>query len=99
MIVLGAFAICLAINMVRHRRGFLLVGLAGTLGAMVVAGSIIPSLVQKIVVKPNELDRERPYIAYNIENTRRAYNLDRIQEKDFIVNENLTMADIVKNRL
>jgi uncharacterized membrane protein (UPF0182 family) len=99
MIVLGAFAICLAINMVRHRRGFLLVGLAGTLGAMVVAGSIIPALVQKVVVKPNELDMERPYIGYNIENTRRAYSLDRIQEKDFVVNENLTMADIVKNRL
>ncbi len=99
MVVLGAFAICLAINMVRHRRGFLLVGLAGTMGAMVVAGFIIPSLVQKVVVRPNELDMERPYIAYNIENTRRAYNLDRIQEKDFIINENLTMADIVKNRL
>ena len=99
MVVLGAFAICLAINMVRHRRAFLLVGLAGTLGVMVVAGSIIPSLVQRIVVKPNELDVERRFIAYNIENTSRAYNLDRIQEKDFIINENLTMADIVENRL
>jgi len=99
MVVLGALIICLAINMVRYRRGFLLVSLAATLGAMVVAGSIIPFLVQKIVVKPNELDMERPYIGYNIENTRRAYSLDRIQEKDFVVNENLTMADIVKNRL
>jgi len=85
--------------MVRQRRGALLVGLAIILGTMVVAGSIIPSLVQKIIVKPNELERERRYIAYNIENTRRAYNLDRIREKDFIVNENLTMADIMKNRL
>jgi len=98
MLVLGAFAICLAVNMVRQRRGVLLVSLAVTLGAMVVAGSIVPFLVQKIVVKPNELDMERPYIGYNIENTRRAYSLDRIQEKDFVVNENLTMADIVKNR-
>ena len=99
MVVLGAFAIFLAVNMVRQRKRVLLVGLVVTLGAMVVAGSIIPSLVQKIVVKPNELDVERPYIAYNIENTRRAYGLDRIQEKDFIVAENLTMADIRKNRL
>lgn len=99
MLVLGAFAICLAVNMVRQRRGVLLVSLAVTLGAMVVGGSIVPALVQKIVVKPNELDMERPYIGYNIENTRRAYSLDRIQEKDFVVNENLTMADIVKNRL
>jgi uncharacterized membrane protein (UPF0182 family) len=95
--VLGAFAICLVVYMVLQRRSVLLIGLAATLGTMVVAGSIIPAIVQKIIVKPNELDKERPYIAYNIENTRRAYNLDRIQEKDFIVEENLTMADIVKN--
>ncbi|MBW2039290.1 MAG: UPF0182 family protein [Deltaproteobacteria bacterium] len=99
MVVLGAFAIFLAVNMVLQRRGVLLVGLAVILGAMVVASFIIPSIVQNFVVKPNELDMERPYIAYNIENTRRAYNLDRIEEEDFIVDENLTMADIVKNRL
>ncbi|MFQ6078717.1 MAG: UPF0182 family protein, partial [Thermodesulfobacteriota bacterium] len=99
MVVLGVFAIFLAVNMLRQRRGALLVGLAIILGTIVVAGSIIPSLVQKIIVKPNELDRERQYIAYNIENTRKAYNLDRIQEKDFIINENLTMADIMKNKM
>ena len=99
MVVLGAFVICLVVYMVLQRRSVLLIGLAATLGTMVVAGSIIPAIVQKIIVKPNELDKERPYIAYNIENTRRAYNLDRIQEKDFMVEENLTMADIVKNRL
>ncbi|MFQ5841681.1 MAG: UPF0182 family protein [Thermodesulfobacteriota bacterium] len=99
MVVLGVFAIFLAVNMVRQRRGALLVGLAIILGTMVVAGSIIPSLVQKIIVKPNELERERRYIAYNIENTRKAYNLDRIREKDFIINENLTMADIMKNKM
>jgi len=99
IVVLGAFAICLVVYMVLQRRSVLLVGLAATLGTMVVAGSIIPALVQKIIVKPNELDKERPYIAYNIENTRRAYNLDRIQEKDFVVDENLTMDDIVKNSM
>ena len=99
MVVLGVFGIFLGVNMVRQRRAALLVGLAIILGTMVIASSIIPSLVQKIVVKPNELEREKRYIAHNIENTRRAYNLDRIQEKDFIVNENLTMADIMKNKM
>jgi uncharacterized membrane protein (UPF0182 family) len=99
MVVLGAFVICLVVYMVLQRRSVLLIGLAATLGTMVVAGSIIPALVQKIIVKPNELDKEKPYIAYNIENTRRAYNLDRIKEKDFIVEENLTAADIVKNSM
>jgi uncharacterized membrane protein (UPF0182 family) len=99
MVVLGAFAICLAINMHLQRRGVLLIGLAATLGAVVVAGSVVPFLVQKIVVKPNELDKERRYIAYNIESTRRAYKLDRVRERDFLTDENLSMADIVKNRM
>jgi len=99
MVVLGAFAIFLAVNMVLQKRKVFLVGLVVTLGAMVVGSSVIPFMVEKFIVKPNELDMERPYIAYNIENTRRAYSLDRIQEKDFVIDENLTMADIVKNRL
>jgi uncharacterized membrane protein (UPF0182 family) len=99
MVVLGAFAILVGINLFLQKRGLLVAGLIGTIGAMVIAGSVIPSVVQKIIVKPNELDMESPYIAYNIENTRRAYGLDRIQEKDFIVRENLTMADILDNRM
>ncbi len=98
MAVLGAFAVLLGANIILKKRGLVISGLAATIGAMVLAGSIVPYLVQKIVVKPNELEKERPYIARNIENTRRAYNLDKIQEKDFIVDESLTMADIMKNR-
>jgi len=99
MFVLGAFAILLAVNMVRYRRGVVLVGVAVTLGAMILGGSIVPAFVQKVVVKPNELDMERPYIGHNIENTRRAYLLDRIEEKDFEVNYNLTAADIERNKM
>ena len=39
--------------------------------------------VGNFVVKPNELVRERPYIAHNIELTRRAYGLDRIAQREF----------------
>ena len=34
--------------------------------------------VTSFIVKPNELVRERPYIAHNIEMTRKAYGLDRV---------------------
>jgi uncharacterized membrane protein (UPF0182 family) len=98
MVILVAFAILLVVNIVRYRRGVLLVGVAIALGSVVIAGSIVPALVQKIIVKPNELERERPYIARTIENTRRAYGLDRIQEKDFLIDENLTLADMEENR-
>ena len=37
-----------------------------------------PAAVQSFLVKPNEFERERPYIERNIEFTRRAYGLDNI---------------------
>jgi 2-hydroxychromene-2-carboxylate isomerase len=39
--------------------------------------------VGNFVVKPNELVREQPYIAHNIEMTRQAYGLDRFSQREF----------------
>lgn len=46
-------------------------------------GGIYPALVQQFEVQPNELFKELPYIEYNIDLTRRAYGLDKVQERDF----------------
>jgi uncharacterized membrane protein (UPF0182 family) len=46
-------------------------------------GGIYPALMQQFDVQPNELIKEHPYIEYNIDLTRRAYGLDKIEEKDF----------------
>ena len=40
--------------------------------------SVIGWYVSSFIVKPNELVREQPYITHNIEMTRQAYGLDRI---------------------
>ena len=39
--------------------------------------------VSSFIVAPNQLVRERPFIAHNIEMTRRAYALDRIETHPF----------------
>src|ERR1700686_3982403 len=39
--------------------------------------------VSSFIVKPNELVRERPYIAYNIDLTRQAYGLDPLAPPEF----------------
>ena len=39
--------------------------------------------VNTFLVKPNQLDRERPYIAHNIQMTRLAYGLDRFLQFEF----------------
>jgi uncharacterized membrane protein (UPF0182 family) len=45
--------------------------------------SLVGWYVNGFIVKPNELVRERPYITHNIEMTRQAYGLDRIELHSF----------------
>ena len=55
-------------------------------------------LIQKFIVAPNELSREMPYIQWSIHNTRAAYTIDKIQEKDFIPDDQgLTREILAKN--
>lgn len=49
----------------------------------IVAGVIAPFYVTTFIVRPNELVRETPYIKTNIEFTRQAFGLDRIEEVPF----------------
>ena len=64
------------------------------LGAAVVSLFMLPMIVQQFIVKPSELSRETPFIAHNIHHTREAYNLNKIEEVPFEVNDKLTRADI-----
>jgi len=61
--------------------------------------AVIPAVFQKLVVAPNELTRETPFIKHNIEATRRAYGLDKIEERETVADRVLTSADIAANNL
>ena len=61
------------------------------------AGAGVESGVQSLIVTPNELTRERPYIQNNIKYTNLAYGLDQIEIRDFMVDQRLTLADIEQN--
>ena len=67
--------------------------------AAILLGIVPSSLVQAFVVEPNELAREAPYIRHNLDATRRAYGLDRIEEQTFAGSDELTAADILANPL
>ncbi len=60
---------------------------------------IYPSVIQKFVVTPNALDKESPFIKENILSTRAAFQLDKITEKDFPYQQNLTAQDIRDNQM
>ncbi|MEM1291555.1 MAG: UPF0182 family protein [Cyanobacteria bacterium P01_H01_bin.162] len=77
----------------------LLWGLVAYLLLALVGGLVLPRVVQQIVVKPNELQREAPYIERAIALTRQAFDLDDIDVQPFEPQGNLVAADLEENRL
>src|SRR5262245_33642243 len=53
--------------------------------------------VTSFIVKPNELVRERPYIANNIEMTRQAFGLNRLSQRPFPAEARIDNAELTKN--
>ncbi|HEV3472422.1 MAG TPA: UPF0182 family protein [Actinomycetota bacterium] len=58
------------------------------------AGGVWPWAVQRFSVDPQELIRERPFIARNIEATRAAFGLDEVEEQEFPATTDLGADDI-----
>jgi uncharacterized membrane protein (UPF0182 family) len=72
--------------------------LVGTLGLWLVASvlllGIYPSLVDRFVVTPDQLNKERPYIARNIEATRAAYSLTTVEESSVDIGNDPAEAEV-----
>ncbi|HOO72406.1 MAG TPA: UPF0182 family protein [Spirochaetota bacterium] len=66
--------------------------------AYFILGTMYPSIQQRFVVDPNELDKEGPYIKNNITFTRLAYDIEKVKEIPFANNRNLSYRDIMNNR-
>jgi uncharacterized membrane protein (UPF0182 family) len=67
---------------------------------LIVAGDfLVPAVVQSLIVQPNELQRETPYIERTIALTRQAFDLDSINSITFNPQGKLTQADLKNNDL
>jgi uncharacterized membrane protein (UPF0182 family) len=73
---------------------------AGTLAYVfsLVVGWGYPAVLQRFSVAPNELVRETPYIQHNIAATRKAFGLDRIEERELSGEQGLSGGDIQNNQ-
>ena len=72
---------------VHYRKGLKLLVFFGVLFLAATGlknASIIPDMIQKYIVFPNEQVREKPYISYSIESTLAAYDLSNVVPKDFV---------------
>lgn len=63
----------------------------------IIGAMILPSVVQRFTVEPDELERETPYIERNIAATRAAFRLDQIEEREFAANDAVSEADLTSN--
>jgi uncharacterized protein len=100
LIATTVVAIVLVLIAIR-RRGFLLPGAA--IGLLVVASIVLqgayPAAIQRLQVDPQELSREAPFIAHNLEATRTAYGLDEIERRPFSIDNDLDEADVIENEV
>src|SRR6266705_550886 len=68
------------------------------LGVSLLGVALYPTIVQKLIVAPNELVKETPQLAYHIAATRRAWGLDSVVTRDLTGEARLTERDIRANR-
>ncbi len=67
-------------------------------GGSFVLSVVVPGLFQRVFVKPDELEREKPYIERNIALTQQAYNLHQITAKPFPAEQDLTSKTLEANK-
>ncbi len=99
-ILVGVAVICAGLFFANIRvRNVLLP--AGALGLLVVSavviGGIYPAYTQQFRVKPNEINREAPYIQRNIDATRAAYQIDKAQLIPFTAQPDVPLAALAKD--
>ncbi|MEA5604609.1 UPF0182 family protein [Nostoc sp. UHCC 0252] len=80
-------------------RSLIFYGLGIYLVLVVAADVVLPTVVQYLIVQPNELQREQPYIQRTIALTRQAFDLEAIDSRGFNPQGTLTQADIQNNDL
>jgi len=95
-LALGA-VIAFAGGLLKPRPRWLLLSLVPAVVCFVVAG-LAGWYMSTFIVKPNQLDRERPYIADNIALTRQAYGLDRFAQQEFPAETTVAAADPEHNQ-
>ena len=54
--------------------------------------------VSNFVVKPNELQKETPYLTHNIKGTRAGFNLDKLEERSFPANSSAKALEFESNK-
>lgn len=80
-----------------RRRNLPFIAIGAMIVAAIVAGGVYPAAIQQFIVKPDEFEKETPYIKNSIEYTLKAYGLEAVDEVPFPINNVLSAQDIQAN--
>lgn len=69
-----------------------------SIAVLIVLEPVVAIFTQQFVVKPNEMELEKPYISYSIDATKKAFNIDEIEVKEMEPNENITSEKLEDNK-
>ena len=94
-----AVAVVFAFSALRRGWTLPLVAAAALPVTSLLGASLIPDLLHRFQVLPNEIVMERPYIEHNVRFTRYAFGLDQIEEKEFPAGDALSAKQIATNEL
>ncbi len=95
-------ALIIIANIFIKKFNWILISIGAWIVIALVLGGVYPGIVQKLVVQPNEFNKEKPFLANSIEFTRKAYGLDRAEIKEFNISYDLDInapdhADTINN--
>ncbi|MGY9082746.1 MAG: UPF0182 family protein [Acidimicrobiales bacterium] len=100
LILIALLSVVLFVVNIR-RKGWGLPAVAVGLWALVsiVMGGIYPVAVQRFSVDPDETTKEAPYVERNIDATKNAFGLGRVDQQIFSYAEDLTGQDVATSEL
>ncbi len=81
----------------KNRVLWVVAGLLVTIPLSIVMQGMLPGIVQQLIVKPNELIKEEPFLKHNIAMTNEAYGLTDITVKPFSVENSLNLDELESN--
>ena len=98
MVLAFVLAGALVYNSVRKRHPWWPAAAFGIwLGSLIVLLGIVPAVYQALLVNPNQLAKEKPYIAFNIAATRAAYDLTAISNTPYSLKGDLSATALKVN--
>ncbi|MEW6276451.1 MAG: UPF0182 family protein, partial [Bacillota bacterium] len=90
--------VVIIVNAFLKRFRLVLYAIGFMVAASIILNGVYPALMQKLIVLPNEMEREKPYIENSIKMTRLAYDLEKVEKKDFPAGRTITAQDIQENQ-